>query len=60
MVFMMIVTLSAMVTNLSTYWSEGDVLLTSVAGAIFFMSLWLVVEAYLRLRRDETQTVAGD
>ena len=60
MVFMMVVTLSAMVTNLSTYWSEGDVLLTSVAGAIFVMSLWLVVEAYLRLRRDEGQPVAGD
>jgi carbon starvation protein len=60
MVFMMIVTLSAMVTNLSTYWSDGDVLLTSVAGAIFVMSLWLVVEAYLRLRRDDNQTVAGD
>ncbi len=60
MVFMMVVTLSAMVTNLSTYWSEGDVLLTSIAGVIFFMSLWLIVEAYLRLRRDENQTVAGD
>ncbi len=60
MVFMMVVTLSAMVTNLSTYWSEGDVLLTSIAGVIFFMSLWLIVEAYLRLRRDESQPVAGD
>ncbi len=60
MVFMMVVTLSAMVTNLSTYWSEGDVLLTSIAGVIFFMSLWLIVEAYLRLRRDEGQPVAGD
>lgn len=60
MVFMMVVTLSAMVSDLSTYWSEGDVLLTSVAGAIFVMSLWLVVEAYLRLRRDDSQAVAGD
>lgn len=60
MVFMMVVTLTAMVSDLTKYWSEGNILLTSIAGAIFSMSLWLVVEAYLRLRRDEGQPAAGD
>lgn len=60
MVFMMVVTLTAMVSDLTKYWSAGNILLTSIAGVIFSMSLWLVVEAYLRLRRDEGRSATGD
>ncbi|MDA0205846.1 MAG: carbon starvation protein A [Acidobacteria bacterium] len=60
MIFMMVVTLSAMVLDLNKYWTDGNMLLTVVAGAIFAMSLWLVVEAYLRMRRDGTPAPAGD
>ena len=60
MVFMMVVTLSAMVLDLRKYWTDGNMLLTGVAGAIFAMSIWLVTEAYLRMRRDGTAAPAGD
>jgi carbon starvation protein len=60
MVFMMVVTLTAMVSDLTKYWSEGNILLTSIAASIFTMTLWLIVEAYLRLRRDESQPATGD
>lgn len=61
MVFMMVVTLSAMVVDLNKYWSDGNILLTIVAGAILSMSLWLIVEAYLRMRRDSApQAASGD
>jgi hypothetical protein len=35
-------------------------LLTGVAGVIFAMSIWLVAEAYLRMRRDGAVAPAGD
>lgn len=60
MIFMMVVTLSAMVLDLNKYWTDGNMLLTGVAGAIFAMSIWLVVEAYLRMRRDGSTAPAGD
>ncbi len=60
MIFMMVVTLSAMVLDLEKYWTDGNMLLTGVAGAIFAMSVWLVVEAYLRMRRDGIPAPAGD
>ena len=64
MVFMMVVTLVAMVINLRTYWIGGQTLLVLVAGCIFVLSLWLVVEAYLRFRADSleaaTALVEGD
>ena len=60
MVFMMVVTLSAMALDLNQYWSNGNMLLTGVAGVIFAMSIWLVVEAYLRMRRDSAAAPAGD
>jgi hypothetical protein len=52
MVFMMTVTLTAMVIELRNYWSGGRWLLGVVAACIFLLSLWLIVEAYLRIRRD--------
>jgi carbon starvation protein len=60
MIFMMVVTLSAMILDLTKYWTDGNMLLTGVAGAILTMSVWLVAEAYLRMRRDSAQAAPGD
>jgi carbon starvation protein len=62
MVFMLIVTITAMLMNLKKYVNDGSLLLTFVAGCIFLLSLWLVVEGYLRFRRDTTtgSAPAGD
>ena len=51
MVFMLIVTLTAMVYNLWLYYSGGQFLLTFVATSIFVLSLWLVVEAVIRFSK---------
>ncbi len=52
MVFMLGVTITAMVYNLWVYYSGGQFLLTFVASSIFVLSIWLVVEAILRFRKD--------
>ncbi len=59
MVFMLTVTICAMVLDLQKYWTGGNLLLTFVAASIFALSIWLVVEGYLRFRRDTvTQAVS--
>ena len=60
MIFMMVVTLSAMVLDLNKYWKDGNMLLTGVAGVIFAMSIWLAAEAYIRMRRDGAAVPADD
>ena len=58
MVFMMVVTLSAMLLDLRKYWNADQTLLLFVAMTIFALSVWLVVEGYLRFRKGEvTDTV---
>lgn len=52
MLFMMVVTLTAMVMDLQKYWNGGQMLLVFVAACIFLLSIWLVVEAILRFRAD--------
>jgi carbon starvation protein len=52
MMFMMAVTVTAMVYNLRVYYTGGQLLLTIVATCIFVLSLWLAVEAVLRFRKD--------
>ncbi len=52
MVFMMAVTVVAMVLDLRKYITGGQMLLTFVALSIFVLSIWLVVEAFLRFRKD--------
>jgi carbon starvation protein len=52
MIFMMCVTVTAMVYNLRLYYNGGQILLTTVAACIFVLSLWLAVEAVLRFRKD--------
>ncbi len=51
MVFMLVVTITAMVYNLWLYYSGGQFLLTFVASSIFVLSLWLVVEAIIRFSK---------
>jgi len=48
----MIVTFTAMIIDLQRYWTTGNTLLMLIAAAIFALSIWLAIEAYLRMRRD--------
>ena len=59
MVFMLTVTFCAMVLKLQKYWTAGNLLLTFVAASIFALSVWLVVEGYLRFRRDTPARVTA-
>jgi carbon starvation protein len=52
MAFMMVMTVIAMILDLQKYIAGGHTLLTLVALSIFLLSLWLVVEAVLRFRKD--------
>lgn len=61
MVFMLTVTIVAMVLDIDKYWSGGQWLLWGVAASIFVLSVWLVVEAVLRFRKDTVQlATSGD
>ncbi len=55
MAFMMVVTFTAMVIDLEKYWQSGNLLLTFVAGCIFALSIWLGIEAWIRIRRDDAR-----
>ncbi len=50
MVFLLVMTTWAMVLNLIRYYSDSQVLLLVVGGAIFVLELWLVFEAVVALR----------
>jgi carbon starvation protein len=52
MVFMLVVTVVAMALDLQRYVAGGQMLLTFVALSILVLSIWLVVEAFLRFRKD--------
>ena len=52
MAFMLTVTITAMVIDLRRYWTEERLLLMFVAACIFVLSVWLVIEAVLRFRKD--------
>lgn len=54
MAFMLVTTLSAMVIKIRDFWNLGAVLLLILGGAIFLLSLWLAVEAVVRLRRGQS------
>lgn len=61
MVFMLTVTIVAMVLDIEKYLTGGQWLLLGVAGSIFVLSAWLVVEAVIRFRKDTAQlAVSGD
>jgi len=53
MVFMLVVTVAAMLYNIvSVYLPQQQFLLTVVGGSVFILSAWLAVEAILRFRSD--------
>ena len=58
MAFMLTVTIIAMVIDIRKYWTGGQLLLWGVATSIFVLSVWLLVEAVIRFRKD-TATVAA-
>ena len=51
MVFMMISTLVAMAVKVADFYREGQTVLLVVGGCITLIAVWLVVEAFLALRR---------
>jgi carbon starvation protein len=51
MLFMMVTTLVAMTNKLRGFWSEGNLILLFVGGAITTIALWLMAEAILAIRR---------
>lgn len=52
MLFMISVTMIAMVIEIGDYWNSSQYLLLSVGGAIFLLSLWVLLEASIRFRKD--------
>ena len=65
MAFMLTVTIAAMLYELNNYWNGAQHLLLFVAASIFTLSVWLVIEAVLRFRRDTAvapvaEAVEGD
>ena len=52
MLFMISVTMIAMVIEIEEYWSSNQYLLLSVGGVIFLLSLWVLLEASIRFRKD--------
>lgn len=61
MAFMLTVTIIAMVIDIRKYWSGGQLLLWGVATSIFVLSVWLLVEAVIRFRKDTAMVAAtGD
>jgi carbon starvation protein len=59
MVFMMVTTLVAMVSNVRTFFLEGSYLLLAVGGVVLFLALWLVAEGVLRFTRSREKALAG-
>jgi hypothetical protein len=60
MAFMLATTLPAMWQHLWRFWNEGAYLLLGVSTMLFVVSIWLVVESVLairRYRRGETTDV---
>ena len=61
MAFMLTVTIIAMVIDIRKYWTGGQFLLWGVAASIFVLSVWLLVEAVIRFRKDSAAIAAtGD
>ena len=61
MAFMLTVTIIAMVIDIRKYWNGGQLLLWGVATSIFVLSVWLLVEAVIRFRKDTAIVAAtGD
>ena len=59
MVFMIAITISAMIYNLNVYAAQGNVLLLVVGGAILLLALGLVVEGTLRVTVGREAAMEG-
>jgi carbon starvation protein len=53
MIFMLVTTLTAMVLKLKDFWDRGTHLLLLLGGGILFLSIWLAVEATLRIAKSK-------
>lgn len=56
MLFMMVSTLTAMVVKLRDYYREGEVVLLVLGSCITVTAIWLVLEAFLALRRYRSES----
>ena len=59
MAFMLTVTIVAMVIDIRKYFTGGQVLLLGVAVSIFVLSVWLLIEAVIRFRKDTASALAA-
>ncbi len=59
MLFMLGSTLTAMVANLQSFWKTGNYPLLTVGSLLFFMALWLTVEAAVSLTGARVEEVSG-
>ncbi len=56
MIFMMITTVAAMVIKLRDFWNLGTYLLLAVGAGILFLTLWLGLEAVLKVTRMRSRS----
>ena len=59
MLFMLATTLTAMVIKMRDFWSTGSYLLLVLGGMIFLLSVWLAVEAIIRVMKGTTTTATA-
>jgi carbon starvation protein len=52
MAFMLVVTISALLSSMWNFWNQGNWLLLSIAGVILLLALWLVKEAMQTIRQS--------
>ncbi|MEJ5250864.1 MAG: carbon starvation protein A [Armatimonadota bacterium] len=53
MAFMLVVTISALLWSMSSFWKQGNWLLLSFAGVILVLAIWLVKEAMSTIRQPQ-------
>ena len=59
MVFMMVTTLVAMVSNVRTFYQQKNYLLLGIGAAVLLLAIWLVVEGVVRFTRGREGAAAG-
>ena len=60
MIFMLITTLTAMLIKIRDFWNDETYLLLAMGGVILVLSIWLAVEAGIRIfRKEDFANLAG-
>ena len=60
MIFMLITTLTAMLIKIRDFWNDETYLLLTMGGVILVLSIWLAVEAGIRIfRKEDFANLAG-